>query len=110
MQYGPCPYFLHGIFIFFRMQFLKAQRVFDIAVGIFLIPAQMVQFFEAIHIKFMIRQICYKAYKRAGGGFKPDNPQGNAVFTPCVCNIVHRDIAAHIAVALRKLRAFPLFL
>lgn len=38
IQDCPCPYFLHNVFIFFRMECFEAQRVFQVAESGFLIP------------------------------------------------------------------------
>ena len=88
MQYGPGTHFLRNILILFRMQCFEAQRVFDVPVSVFLAPAQMVKFLKVLHVKFMVWQVSYEVFKRAGGYLDPDGPQGNAVLPPVIREII----------------------
>lgn len=90
----PVPDLLHYILVFLRVKRLGTQRILDVAVSIFLAPAQVVQFLKIVHVEFMVWQVCNEVLERSRGYLNTDHPQGNVIFGSVVRKIIQGNCTA----------------
>ena len=79
--------------------------MFKISKGVFLLPSQVIELLEIMKVKFTFGKVCYDIFKNPRHDFKPDDTQGDVVFSLRLINVIHGDGAAYMPVTFSQRRS-----